>query len=57
MNLPERPLSSSDISITAVGFGAWALGGGGWRFSWGPQDDAASIATMRHALELGINWF
>jgi aryl-alcohol dehydrogenase-like predicted oxidoreductase len=56
MNLPERPLGSSDISITAVGFGAWALGGGGWRFSWGPQDDAASIATMRHALELGINW-
>jgi aryl-alcohol dehydrogenase-like predicted oxidoreductase len=56
MNLPKRPLGSSGVAITVVGFGAWAIGGGGWRCSWGPQDDAASIATMRHALGLGINW-
>jgi len=56
MNLPKRPLGLSGVAITTVGFGAWALGGGGWAFGWGPQDDNASIATMRHALELGINW-
>jgi len=39
-----------------VGFGAWALGGGGWAFGWGPQHDAQSIASIRHALELGVNW-
>lgn len=56
MSLPKRPLGSSGFQITTVGFGAWAIGGGDWAFSWGPQDDAESIATMRHALELGINW-
>src|SRR6266853_4870214 len=56
MGLPTRPLGSSGFNITTVGFGSWAIGGGGWAFSWGPQDDAESIATMRHALDLGINW-
>jgi aryl-alcohol dehydrogenase-like predicted oxidoreductase len=42
--------------ITKTGFGACAIGGGGWAFGWGPQDDAVSLATMRHALELGVNW-
>jgi len=56
MNLPKRKFGSSDLEITPVGFGAWAIGGGGWAYGWGPQDDAASIATMRHALDLGINW-
>jgi len=56
MSLPKRALGSSGLQITTVGFGAWAIGGGGWAFSWGPQDDAVSIAAMRHALELGINW-
>jgi len=51
-----RPLGSSGLDITKVGFGSWAVGGGGWAYGWGPQDDAASIATMRHALDLGINW-
>ncbi len=54
--LPTRPLGSSGLDITTVGFGAWAIGGGDWFSGWGPQDDAASIAAMRHALELGINW-
>jgi aryl-alcohol dehydrogenase-like predicted oxidoreductase len=55
-NLPTRPLGSSGLDITAVGFGAWAIGGGGWSFGWGPQDDTASLAAMRRALELGVNW-
>ena len=56
MTLPTRPLGTSGLDITTVGFGAWAIGGGGWAFGWGPQDDAASLAAMRRALELGINW-
>jgi aryl-alcohol dehydrogenase-like predicted oxidoreductase len=54
--LPTRRLGSSDLHLSTVGFGAWAAGGGGWAFSWGPQDDADSIASIRHALEQGINW-
>jgi aryl-alcohol dehydrogenase-like predicted oxidoreductase len=42
--------------MTRVGFGSWAVGGGGWAFGWGPQDDAESLATLRHAWELGVNW-
>ena len=56
MTLPTRPLGTSGLSITIVGFGAWAAGGGGWSFSWGPQDDDASVAAMRHAIERGVNW-
>lgn len=52
MTLPTRSLGSSGLAITTVGFGAWAVGGG----EWGPQDDAESIAAMRRALELGVNW-
>src|SRR3954447_21715331 len=56
MALATRRLGRSPIEITTVGFGAWALGGGDWAFSWGPQDDDASIAARRHAVERGINW-
>jgi aryl-alcohol dehydrogenase-like predicted oxidoreductase len=56
MTLPVRALGASGMSITTVGLGAWAIGGGGWAYGWGPQDDAASLATMRRALESGINW-
>ncbi|MGH9679919.1 MAG: aldo/keto reductase [Candidatus Acidiferrales bacterium] len=56
MALPTRPLGTSGFQITTVGYGSWAVGGSGWPFSWGPQDDSVSIATMRHALELGVNW-
>ncbi len=56
MALAMVPLGSSGVKITRVGFGAWAVGGGGWSFGWGPQDDADSLAAMRHALERGVNW-
>src|SRR5258705_13133888 len=56
MALPTRPLGSSGLHITTVGFGSWAVGGGGWSFGWGPQDDADALATMRHAGGLGVNW-
>jgi aryl-alcohol dehydrogenase-like predicted oxidoreductase len=54
--LPRRPLGSSGLAITRVGFGAWAAGGGGWSFGWGPQDDEDSLAAMRRAIERGVNW-
>jgi aryl-alcohol dehydrogenase-like predicted oxidoreductase len=44
------------MDITPVGFGAWALGGGGFEWSWGKQDDDASIAAIHRAVELGVNW-
>ena len=44
------------MDITRVGFGAWAIGGGGWLFAWGEQDDAESVAAIRHAAERGVNW-
>jgi aryl-alcohol dehydrogenase-like predicted oxidoreductase len=56
MTLPTRPLGRSGLQITRLGFGSWAVGGGGWAFGWGPQDDSASLATIRHALEQGVNW-
>jgi aryl-alcohol dehydrogenase-like predicted oxidoreductase len=56
MKIPTQSLGSSGLNITRLGFGSWAIGGGGWSFGWGPQDDAASLATMRRAIELGINW-
>lgn len=49
-------LGNSDMAITPVGFGAWAIGGD-WQFGWGAQNDAQSIAAIHRALELGINWF
>jgi aryl-alcohol dehydrogenase-like predicted oxidoreductase len=54
--LPTRALGTTGIQITRVGFGAWAIGGGGWSFAWGAQDDDESIAAMRHAVERGVNW-
>src|SRR5262245_18450340 len=56
MSLPQRRLGRTGLDITTVGFGAWAAGGGGWSFGWGPQDDAASVAAIRHALSRGVNW-
>jgi aryl-alcohol dehydrogenase-like predicted oxidoreductase len=56
VQITKRALGSSGLEITRVGFGAWAIGGDGWAFGWGPQDDKASQSAMRRALELGINW-
>ncbi len=55
MVIPRRRLGSTDLEITTVGLGAWAIGGD-WFRGWGPQDDAESIATIRHAVDMGINW-
>jgi aryl-alcohol dehydrogenase-like predicted oxidoreductase len=49
-------LGTSDLHITPLGFGAWAIGGGDWEFAWGPQDDRESIAAIHRAVDLGINW-
>jgi aryl-alcohol dehydrogenase-like predicted oxidoreductase len=55
-SLPTRRLGRSDMSITRVGFGAWAIGGPDWAVGWGAQDDHDSIAAIRHAIDRGINW-
>jgi aryl-alcohol dehydrogenase-like predicted oxidoreductase len=49
-------LGSTGLQISRVGFGAWAIGGEGWWHAWGAQDDEESIAAIRHAVELGVNW-
>ncbi len=54
--LETAQLGETDLEITRVGFGAWAIGGGGWEFGWGPQDDEQSLAAIHHALERGVNW-
>jgi aryl-alcohol dehydrogenase-like predicted oxidoreductase len=51
-----RQLGNSDLYITPIGFGAWAIGGSGWAFAWGAQDDDDSVAAIREALDNGINW-
>ena len=56
MSLPRRPLGGSGLEITTVGFGSWAVGGGGWSFGWGPQDDDASLDAIQHAVGAGVNW-
>jgi aryl-alcohol dehydrogenase-like predicted oxidoreductase len=55
-HLPTTRLGLTGMHLTRVGFGAWAIGGGDWAFAWGNQDDAASIAAIRHAVESGVNW-
>jgi aryl-alcohol dehydrogenase-like predicted oxidoreductase len=54
--MKARQLGNADMQITPIGFGTWAIGGGGYQFGWGPQDDEQSIAAIHHALDLGINW-
>jgi len=54
--MEKRRLGNSDLMITPVGIGAWAIGGDGWAFSWSKQDDAQSIRAIHAALDAGINW-
>jgi len=54
--MKTKVLGNSDLHITPIGFGAWAIGGGDWQFGWGEQNDRDSIAAIHRALELGINW-
>ena len=54
--METRQLGKSDLNISPVGYGAWAIGGDGWQWAWGPQDDNDSIAAIHRALELGVNW-
>jgi aryl-alcohol dehydrogenase-like predicted oxidoreductase len=54
--MQTRKLGNSDLHITPVGYGAWAIGGSGWQFAWGSQNDDDSIAAIHRSLELGVNW-
>ncbi|MEO8661202.1 MAG: aldo/keto reductase [Bryobacteraceae bacterium] len=54
--MQKKTLGNSDLKITPLGVGAWAIGGNGWAFGWGPQDDDDSIGAIRAALEAGVNW-
>jgi aryl-alcohol dehydrogenase-like predicted oxidoreductase len=54
--MQTRKLGWTGINLSTIGLGSWAIGGGGWKYSWGPQDDRESISTVRRTLELGINW-
>jgi aryl-alcohol dehydrogenase-like predicted oxidoreductase len=56
MNMETKVLGDSDLDLTRIGFGAWAIGGGDWQFAWGPQDDKESVEAIHRALDLGINW-
>ncbi len=54
--MQTRRLGNTDLELTTIGLGTWAIGGGGWEYSWGPQDDENSISTIIAAIEKGINW-
>jgi len=54
--MKTKQLGNSDLFITPVGYGSWAIGGSGWQFAWGKQNDEDSIAAIHRALELGVNW-
>ena len=51
-----KKLGNSEMELTSIGLGAWAIGGGDWQYAWGPQDDAESVAAIHRAIDLGINW-
>ena len=54
--MTRKRLGSSDLFLTPLGVGAWAMGGGGWAFAWGPQDDRESVTAIRAAIDAGLNW-
>jgi aryl-alcohol dehydrogenase-like predicted oxidoreductase len=55
-DMETRQFGQTDLRITPIGFGTWAIGGSNWEFAWGPQDDAQSIAAIQKALDLRVNW-
>ncbi|MBW4515772.1 MAG: aldo/keto reductase [Timaviella obliquedivisa GSE-PSE-MK23-08B] len=54
--MQTKPLGNSELHITPIGFGAWAIGGSGWAFGWGAQDDDDSVEAIQRSLDLGVNW-
>ena len=54
--MQTRKLGTTDLHLTSIGLGTWAIGGGGWKYGWGAQDEKESLATIHRALDLGINW-
>jgi aryl-alcohol dehydrogenase-like predicted oxidoreductase len=56
LDMKTKRLGNSDLLITPVGFGAWAIGRSGWEFGWGDQDDKQLVAAIHRALEFGVNW-
>src|SRR4051794_30788391 len=54
--MPARQLGNSDLHITPLGFGAWAIGGGDWEFGWGHQEESDALRAIERALDLGVNW-
>ena len=54
--METKQFGNTDMKITRIGFGAWAIGGGNWAFAWGPQDDGEAIAAMHRAIDKGMNW-
>ncbi|HBE51715.1 MAG TPA: aldo/keto reductase, partial [Cyanobacteria bacterium UBA11369] len=54
--MQTKQLGNSEFNITPIGFGAWAIGGSGWAYGWGSQDDTESIEAIHRAIDLGINW-
>jgi aryl-alcohol dehydrogenase-like predicted oxidoreductase len=54
--MQKKRLGSTDMDITPIGFGSWAIGGGNWSYGWGNQDDGDAIAAIERAVELGVNW-
>jgi len=54
--MKTKKLGNSDLELTRIGFGAWAIGGGDWQFAWGPQDDQESVEAIHRAIDVGMNW-
>src|SRR5262245_63916656 len=54
--MEKRRLGNSDLTLSPIGIGEWAMGGSGWQFAWGGQDDRASIEAIHAGLDAGINW-
>jgi aryl-alcohol dehydrogenase-like predicted oxidoreductase len=54
--METKQFGNTDMEITRIGFGAWAIGGGNWAFGWGPQDDSEAIAAIHRTIEAGMNW-